>query len=414
MENQHFSLPGRSKSPRPKTHRERSNSVPIVEALGCSTPEAKLLLAEGKAAVRKRRARSQRNRSANDEKITTFNPRHHLGFLDPPLAAENPEKHSMSPEARNHHARIPSDLTDSSTSTVIPQPCAGESRTDSSSPGPLGDYSANLAQFIKAQLRNIPTYTSNHNPAPLSPRSCPDLSFHARTPPQSPPQGMRHAADVPKTIEIPSIRPPLHSQFSAWSSTDDDTDDDLPPLSDVGLHNRDAISHGSNYRPSVLGYYEISNNSSFLLSSTPSDGEEDPDTAKGIAFPNQSNLPGYSPMESSMPLYDDDYPSSSLSRPQLTSPSAPSSTSSSSSSLSYFDCKRPISFTSEMRNRIIAAVTPPVMHGKTLTAVSPWEGAALANVHDVFVESQHRVHVDGMSFDMQRDFIMPSHVGTPC
>lgn len=177
------------------------------------------------------------------------------------------------------------------------------------------------------------------------------------------------------------------------------------------------MSKGSNYTPSVLGYYETSDVSSFLFSSTPMEEEdeddEDPDTARGLTFPSHSIPPALS-SEDRIPLHDDDdYPSSGISRPQLTSSSAPSFASSVSTT-SYFDYKRPISLTPHMRDRIIAAVTPPVMHGKTLAAISPWEGAALTNVHDVFVESQHRIHVDGMSFDMQRDFVMPSHVGTPC
>jgi hypothetical protein len=34
------------------------------------------------------------------------------------------------------------------------------------------------------------------------------------------------------------------------------------------------------------------------------------------------------------------------------------------------------------------------------TAISPFEGGALANVHDIFVEPRNRVLVDGLSFDM--------------
>jgi hypothetical protein len=71
-----------------------------------------------------------------------------------------------------------------------------------------------------------------------------------------------------------------------------------------------------------------------------------------------------------------------------------------------------MSFAPHLKERIIAAVTPP--KGRVLTAVSPFDGAALASVHDLVVESQQRVHIDGMSFDMLRDFIAPSRVTTPC
>ncbi|KAJ4369001.1 hypothetical protein N0V83_006083 [Neocucurbitaria cava] len=383
----------------------------MVEALGCSTPEAKLLLAEGRAAVRKRRAHSKRNKSVNDDNITTFDPRDHLEFLNAPAPAAEAEEQRPAPiESRSCHARIPSDATDRSTSTVVPQSCDGESRPNTAPTNPLGNYSANLAQFIKAQLRNIPTYTPGNGPTlPLSPRSCPDLSFRARTPPQSPTLLVRRPTEAPKVIAIPPVRPPMKSQFSAWSSTDDETDEgDAPPLPDLGYYSKGHLSKGSNYTPSVLGYYETSHDQSFLFSSTPME-EDEPDTAKAFTFPDPSTVP-----ESPSGLEDDnDYPSSDLSRPQLTSSSAPSFTSSASTS-SYFDLKRPLSLTAELRNRIIAAVTPPTIQGKMLTAVSPWEGSALTNVHDVFVESHHRVHVDGMSFDMQRDFIMPNHIGTPC
>jgi hypothetical protein len=56
--------------------------VPFIEALGCSTPEARLMMAEGKAAVRNRR-RGRQNRAVNEEEnATTFDPRDHLKYLD--------------------------------------------------------------------------------------------------------------------------------------------------------------------------------------------------------------------------------------------------------------------------------------------------------------------------------------------
>lgn len=411
MDYQNSSPSGRDESPRPRTHRHRSNSFPIVEALGCSTPEAQLMLAEGRAAVRSRRSRGRRNRSVNDTNITTFDPRDHLDFLNGPSPAKALREQSSQLEPRTCHARQPSDASDRSTATVVPPSYDGEHHARTSPMSPLGNYSANLAQFIKDQLKNIPTYTPGSGLAsPQSPRSCPDLSSCSRTPPQSPNQAIRRPVDAPKIIEIPPIRPPVQSQFSAWSSADD-TDDDVPPLPDVESVGRDAMPKSSHYTPSVLSYYETSDKSSFLFPSTPMEEDNDPDTAKGLSFPTISPT---LPSENRSPAHDDDdYPSSGISRPQLTSSSAPSFASSISTT-SYFDYKRPMSFTPHMRDRIIAAVTPPAMQGKILTAISPWEGAALSNVHDVCVESQHRVHVDGMSFDMQRDFVMPSHIGTPC
>ncbi|KAF9698527.1 hypothetical protein EKO04_003802 [Ascochyta lentis] len=408
MEQRHSSPFSRSRSPRPSTHRKRSNSVPFMEALGCSTPEARMMLAEGKAAVRNRR-RGRQNRSANEEKnATTFDPRNHLKYLD----SSYQEHDSSEPQtAKFNHSRHSSTATDKSTSTIVAQARDGEP-AGSGTPSPLGDYSANLASFIKAQLKSIPTYTSS--PDQISPRSCPDLSFQLRTPPQSPNKATRKPLEAPKAINIPPVRPPMQSAFSAWSSTDESEDDDVPALPEVDQYTQNAVSKASNgSTPSVLGYYAHSNHS-FLFSCTP--GEEEPRTAKGFQFPNPPAV--FCPStESYSPPHDDDadyYPSSHSSRPQLTSSSEPSITSSSASASSYFEYKRPISnmFPPHMRDRIVAAVTPP--KGKMLSAISPFEGAALSNVHDVFIESQHRVHVDGMSFDMLRDFIVPtSRVSTP-
>jgi hypothetical protein len=211
----------------------------------------------------------------------------------------------------------------------------------------------------------------------------------------------------------------MKSQFSAWSSTDDETDDEALPLPEYALPTSACNSKGSKYTPSILGYYETShNNSSFLFSSTPLEEESEPTTAKAFKFPDPSALPRSSPDEQNHDdddaAHEQDYPSSSCpSQPQLTSTSAPSYTSSSVSSSSYFDCKRPVAITPQMKERVIAAVTPPHPHNKRLTAVSPWEGNAFSNVHDVYVESQHRVNVDGMSFDMLRDLNVSSRL-TPC
>jgi hypothetical protein len=359
-------------------------------------------MAEGRAAVRKRRARRQGNRSFNDEDTTTFDPKDHLRYLD--ASAERP----IPSNASSCHARIPSNTTDRSTSTIVAQPCDSESYTNCPT-SPLGNYSARLAQFIKEQLKSIPTYQPEHDhDAALSPRSCPEFSFPMQTPPVSP---KKRSFEAPNTIDIPPVRPPMRSAFSAWSSADDednDMDDDAPSLPDIEPY-MDVISKASSYEPSVLAYYEIPSNASFFLSSTPlEEDDERPDTAKGAVFPDLA------PADSaSGPRNDDDYLSPSLSRPQLTASSAPSISSSSASSSSYFDYKRPLAIGPNMKERIIAALTPPV-RGHIIPAVSPWEGGALANVHDVFVESHQRVHVDGMSFDMLRDFTMSSRISTPC
>lgn len=342
--------------------------------------------------------------------IRTFRPRDHLKYLEQvPSGSEDASEGSLSPRDRKgpRHNRFPSNATDKSGSTIIApvQPIVDLAAT--SPPhvvSPLGDYSANLAKFIQSQLNSIPSYRSPNSST--SPCSCPDLGFHPRSPPLSPRKSFRHIPEAPHVIEIPAIRPPLKSAFSAWSSTDDETDDEVPPLPDNEPERKD--SKPDFYTPSVLRYYETSSNSSFLLSSTPLEEEEQPDTAKGFSFPNPPHSPELS-NDSFSNAYDgdedDDYPpSASPTRPQLTSSSAPSF--SSTSTGSYFDCKRPISFTPQLRDRIIAAVTPPPQP-KIIPAISPFEGAALANIHDVLVESQQRVLVDGMSFDMLKNLSLP-------
>ncbi|KAF1929464.1 uncharacterized protein M421DRAFT_419991 [Didymella exigua CBS 183.55] len=403
MEHRHSSPSPRGKSLRPSAHRKRSNSVPFVEALGCSTSEARLMVAEGRAAVRNRRRGRQNRLVMGGNK--PFDPRDHLKYLD-----SSYQEHDLSrPQtAKVNHSRHPSDATDKSSSTIVAASRDGESAGNGAS-GPLGNYSANLASFIKAQLKSIPTYTPSPNQ--ISPRSCPDFSFQLRTPPQSPNKVARKPVEAPRVISIPPVRPPMQSAFSAWSSTDESEDDDLPALPEIYQYTQAAVSKSTSNcsTPSVLGYY-AGPNDSFLFTSTPS---EEPHTAKGFQFHNAPALMTgpYSPPHDDDPDY---YVSSYSSQPQLMSSSEPSISSSSASPASYFEYKRPISslFPSDMKDRIIAAVTP--IKGKMLTAISPFEGAALSNVHDVFIESQTRVHVDGMSFDLLRDFVVPaSRVSTP-
>jgi hypothetical protein len=40
------------------------------------------------------------------------------------------------------------------------------------------------------------------------------------------------------------------------------------------------------------------------------------------------------------------------------------------------------------------------MDEKVVPAISPFEGAAISNVHDIIVESRNRIRVDGMTFDL--------------
>jgi hypothetical protein len=401
----------RTASPRRSMQRQRSNSFPIIEAFGCTTPEAQLILAESRAAVRKRRAR--RNQSLDEDGGRPFDPRDHMKFLQQLAAIPTPQEQPTPFESRHTHSRMPSDATDRSTSTVVPGDSSEPTRHISPT---LGDYSATLAEFIKNQLKSIPTYQPNPDSTlPLSPRSCPDLSFATQTSRSSSCPSVRRTVEKPRVIEIPPIRAPVKSQFSAWSSTDEDTDDESLPLPEYALPLEHTLSNTSSHTPSVLGYYQMSgsdNGSSFLFSSTPLEDEAEPDAVKTFRFPGQSALPSSS---SDQPDYEE-YPSSCPPHPQLTSLSATSAPSftSSSVSLSYFDCKRPTAITPQMKERVIAAVTPPPhLRNQRLSAMSPWEGGTLGSSHDVYVESHQRVTVDGMSFDMLRDVNVSNRL-TPC
>lgn len=377
------------------------------------------MIAEGKAAVHSRR-RNQRNRSVQDERITVFNPRDHIKYLNGAASPKHvQDEASPSEPATCRHARVPSNATDHSIETVVPRSSHGNLPTKSASVGSLGDYSANLALFIKEQLKSIPTYQPNQGAlSPASSRSCPDFPFPQRSSPHSPIIEIRRPIEAPKIIEIPAVRPPMQSAFSAWSSTDDEADDEVFPLPDAEPITGDMLSKASvSSTPSILSYYQNSNHRSFLFSSTPMWELGSPCMAKEPSLPDMpirrdsTTEPHCSPREDDNNNY---YSSSQSSHPQLTSSSVPSSTSL-GSNLSYFDCKqRPISIASHMRERIIAALTPPQHKGKVLTAISPFEGAVLTNVHDVFVESRQRVRVDGLAFDMLRDFTFPSRITTPC
>jgi hypothetical protein len=381
-------------------------------------------MAEGRAAVRSRHASAQRRnrrRPSSNKDTEVYRPRDHLKYLDYDAPSFENVVEELSPTSIRH-IRIPSDATDVTVTGLI-QPHVEEGQSSGEVSGShLEDYSATLAKFIQSQLNSIPAYQTARTTT--APRSCPDFTPRLKTPPHSPTKPSRRPIGIHSIVDIPRIRPPLQSAFSAWSSTDDDTDEGengVPPLPSFDTSGN--VSRGSNYTPSILGFYENSNESSFLFTSTPlqedslvdENEEDDPLTAKGYSFPDQSALPGIaSPAYS--PAQHDDYPSSATSsHPQLSSSSAPSF--SSTSTASYFDCKRSISLAPNMRARIIAAVTPN-HNGKIIPAMSPFEGDTLANVHNILVESQHRLRVDGMSFDMLQDFKMPEEnlmrVSTPC
>ncbi|CAI6339238.1 unnamed protein product [Periconia digitata] len=409
INNRHSSPPPMSDSLRPPTQRKRSNSVPIMEALGCSTPEARLILAEGRAAVshRKESARRRGRRDRDQDDLPNYNPRDHMQYLDSQTYHTSHEERQDSMCATDRtvfrHSRYPSNATDSSVSTVTAthdSPGETHGNPHIAIKSPVGDYSANLARFIRAQLSSIPTYTSVQ--LPLSPSSCPDLSYTNEATPRSPTKIMHRSIEPPRIINIPAVRPPMRSAFSEWSSTDEDdndedSDDELPHIPTSQPTMATPASKPS-YTPSLLHYYENTKDSSFLFTDTPLD--EDP--SQGFSFPaTTSARPARSPapVPSSSPPPPMPPLPAMYGPPSLATSSAPSI--STVSTGSYFDS----SLNPTMRDRVIAAVTPPAnpTRGKSLTS-SPFEGKALVNMHNALVESQHRVNIDGMSFDMINEY----------
>ncbi|KAF2745885.1 hypothetical protein M011DRAFT_495369 [Sporormia fimetaria CBS 119925] len=405
MENRHSSPSSGATSPRPMPQRQRSNSFPLVEALGCSTPEARLVLAEGRAAVQRRYAnqRRRRNLAEESEKVTTFRPRDHWDHLNHQSSTESDVGNIGFAYSKRPHSRTPSDSTDRSTSTVT---LTGPSTASASGTGPtspIWDYSANLAKFVQTQLNSI----SSYNPMAYL-RACPEAAPPPKlsTGPQSPQVSQlptrterQRSLETPGVIEMPPVRPPLRSAFSAWSSTEEGTEDEVSP------HHGDALqrkaSRASNHTPStILRYYENGSASSFLLTSTPLEEIEE----RRLASATSNPLANYDAFNSrSAASIDANTPFSTLStQPQLCSSSAPSL--SSISTASYFECKRGKPRQTYIANGLLAAASPDPVKSKYITAISPFEGEHLTTVHDIRIEGQTRVHVDGHSFDLVRTF----------
>lgn len=388
----------RSSSPRPVPERQRSNSLPIVDALGCSTEEARLILAEGNAAVLRRRDPSQRrdhrderSRSAHQH-ITTFRPEHHMQYLSPgvPAATAVPEEEAATMQTagysyHDHLQRKPSTRTcyssDSASTITGPQYVPGPASplTPHSAPAsPLYDYSANLAKFIKSQLNSIPTYQSRQVPG--NSRSCPNIPTKLHTPPQSPaspPKPARRPVDGPQIIEIPPVRPPLKSAFSAWSSTDDErdnedeteNDEDIPPVPVITPSRRDSMT--GDYTPSILGYYGTSSWGSVSYTATP---ESQHLFAKDFQFPSVPQITTSGPQSNS-----------SSSRKDLNIPP----------DVSYFHSGRPIKRHSKLAEQAMPSATP-------IEDFSPIEDET-PEVHRAVAVSYtvpQRITVEGMSFDM--------------
>lgn len=427
MEKRHSSPSSPAVTPRPQAQRQRSNSFPIVEALGCSTPEARLILAEGRAAVSRRNgARERRGRLDTEEKgdAGRYRPKDHMKYLYQQASSSRNQPTAAPKHQTLAHLRVPSVSSDGSTSTITPTTGATAFAPESPNPtgSPLWDYSANLARFVQNQLNSISTYSPmsylRHGTEVPAPCKSPPQSPKAWERPQSPAQATRRSLETPGVLEMPPMCPPVRSAFSAWSSTDDDTGSEASPLPSSDLHKvKTGASTGSNFTPSFLKYYENANGSSFLLTSTPTpaieerEEEKDHPNAENFVFPEAQQMEAPLPVSrSSSGLEVDCSPPTFASRPQLTSSSAPSLSSGSASTASYFDAKRSMTLAPQVRDRLLGTKSSSRPDIKVLAAISPFEGSALSNVHDVYVDSPNRVRVDGLAFDMMR----PSDVQAHC
>ncbi|KAF2201334.1 hypothetical protein GQ43DRAFT_480784 [Delitschia confertaspora ATCC 74209] len=429
----------RSASPRPQVERQRSNSLPLVDALGCSAEEARIILAEGRAAVLSRHPPTRREGQAkrrplslyqhehvnNNDTITTFRPQDHIHYLAPHYASSTVSTHSEEFDeveedddvaAANvrgsFHTRMPSNQTDTSTSTITgPKSPDLPSLSPPFPPGPgspLGSYSSNLAKFIQTQLNSIPSYkpsqsvssgsfhsVSSGSSQSVSSSSSSIQTIRPRSSARSPSMSKK-PIDDPPILEMPPIRPPLRSAFSAWSSTDDETDteEDLPPLPTLDGPRKDSIT--GQYTPSILHYYEQSPSKSYLLSSSPNEEVEHP-FRQDFRFPAvpqtpPDTIPRSLPASSHKPASrSDDVPSVSHA-PDMTSSSGRST----SSDSSYFETRGrgPSKQRSALRDKIVAAVTPT-------ERLTPFEEGGSHSMQKIF-PSPNRVMVNGMSFDLIR------------
>ncbi|KAF2277624.1 uncharacterized protein EI97DRAFT_299502 [Westerdykella ornata] len=399
MDKRHSSPSPSAPSPRPRAFRNRSNSLPIVEALGCSTPEAELILAEGRAAVRSRYATHRpRDRRAlpNAESVTAFRPQDHLQHLNETQPVmEVMESSRTDDDYTSHHTRSPSQGTDRTSSTITPTATAF-AESAKSPISPLWNYSANLARFVQAQLDAITSYD------PIS--TCHSVSEHSAKAERSQTRIStdRRSLEGPGVLEIPPVRPPLRSAFSAWSSSDDDTEDEAQEESELQLSK--SFSKDSNTPYSILRYYEHGSGSSFLLTPTPLE-EEEQQAQQEPNVQSSSSIEGKAPTTAINSEPDCDSTVSSHHPILTTSSTAPSV--SSISTPSYFDgkCSRALPVPRRIKDRLLASVSPYRAGGKikVLAAASSFEGGALANVHDGSIEPRTKVLVDGLSFDLMRN-----------
>ena len=412
---------------RPHLPRQRSNSLPLIEALGCSSAEASILLAEGTTASVRRRGttwRSNHRRTATytpplstpspaasvsacltpaavAEAVMALRPQHHARYLDPAYYTQSQHQHHLLP---------PTPSTFTSTST--PSLCSDATATSPASAASA--YSAQLAQFTKARLASIPSCPKSDlllsptrtDPSCLLPAvgvSSPlSPSAHARTDSSLSASRRPAASDLPPLGDLPPPRPPLRSAFSAWSSTDGgDADADASSDADADVDT-----------PALIRY--VRGPGSFLLSTTPPASEYG--DSDGTAADSNA-----APVEAAAGASASGTPRSPFTTLHLTPPPANSPPPSPASSLtlapaSYFDHKRSPHHVPRL------GLTSPLSQqrggdqraAKLLAALSPLEGAGTTlsphMVHAVLVQSPTRVVVEGLAFDLVREMHLG---GTP-
>lgn len=430
---------------RPRVQRQRSSSLPFIQAIEVTATEAAIMFAAEQAATSRRRVRSpdrqqqRRQRrpqsadlawaadlarnvpSSQDEAGDKDNgpsedlqqqPSAQPRSNPPPPPASHPP--DVDPAALKPRQPSITGLVSEELHALLPLP-----------QNPLNTYSANLARFIQSRINSIRSAIPAPPLSPSSPCSCPELSqfypfsdLHSPTDPDGPqspsgPSGLLNpnpfeAIDplIP-TKPTDSIDPPNFANPSALR-VERNLSIALPPLpfpfrpplrstfsnwsSTSGCNSPAAWADEPLPSPPVLNGDSIASTPSILelyASATSRSGFagtplDDPVAEEGVGAAGAGA--GSAPAPTSAP------PSA------LASPSAPAlasvSVSPSPAAAATPDQPAEPSFLRP------SYFSPRHCPQQVLAAISPYEGGALTRVVDVFIQAPNRVVVEGMAFEM--------------
>ena len=431
---------------RPRVQRQRSSSLPFIQAIEVTATEAAIMFAAEQAATSRRRAcspdrhqqRRRRRRPQSADPARAADPARNDPSQDetgdkdngpsedlqqqqpsaqprsnpsPPPASHRPDVDLAAPKPRQPSV---TGLMSEELHALLPLP-----------QNPLNTYSANLARFIQSRINSIRSAIPAPPLSPSSPCSCPELSqfypFSDLPSPTDPgpsgPSGLldhnpfeaidplipanpTDSTDPPNlanpsasrvernlSIALPPLpfpfRPPLRSTFSNWSSTS-------------GCNSPAAWADEPPPSPLVLNGDSIASTPSILelyASATSRSGFagtplDDPvaEEGAGAAGAGAGSGSGSAPAPTSAPP----------SAPAPSSAPAPASVSASPSPAAAATPDQ----SAEPSFLRPSYFSPRHCPQQVLAAISPYEGGALTRVVDVFIQAPNRVVVEGMAFEM--------------